>query len=99
MFGMELDENIKSFVFKYTKYIEVFQWSVMASVSTLFYMEYVRCMKKSSAPGGKIHAPSISRLQNDISSYNTFMTMVKSKLIDSFMNDERLTIFKDDPYA
>ena len=79
---MELDNKIKEFIKIHKDTIGIFQWAITASVTSLIYSEYIRCIKNKYVPVHKVHVPSIKTVSNLLSIDNKFMIMLKEKFID-----------------
>lgn len=104
---MELDSTIKEFIITNKENIEMMQWAMMSSISSLIYSEYIYCIKNKYVPVHKVHIPSIRTVQQILSIDGKLMSILKERFVDilvcnplivSYNNSPELNIFNSENF-
>lgn len=94
---MELDSTIKEFIIINKENIEMMQWAMMSSISSLIYSEYIYCIKNKYVPVHKVHIPSIRTVQQILSIDGKLMNILKERFIDILVCNPLIVAYHNRP--
>lgn len=94
---MAIHQLIKEVMTKHQKKIELFQWAVIGSISTLVYSEYISKMKQKQVPVKKIMIIPIKYVKEFLAEGSPFMDYLSNNLIDMIINNKEFIKYKHAP--
>lgn len=94
---MAIHQIIKEAMTNHKNKIELFQWAVISSITTLVYSEYISKMKQKQIPTKRIMIIPIKYVREFLSRDSNFVNMLSERLIDGIIKNELFIKFKDAP--
>ncbi len=94
---MEIHRLVKEAILKHKKKIELTQWAVMSSVSSLVYSEYLSQIRQKQKPVSRIMVPAIRNVQELLLTDGPFMNLLSEHLIDAMITDPLFKRYSDAP--
>src|SRR5699024_6218039 len=104
---MIVNEKIKRVISEHKNEVEIFQWSVINSIASLVYSEYISNMKQKTIPTKVILVPKVKLVSDLLSPSGELMNTLSNDLIDmmisnhffikyDFKNIKELILFTED---
>ena len=104
---MIVNEKIKRVISEHKNEVEIFQWSVINSIASLVYSEYISNMKQKTIPTKVILVPKVKLVSDLLSPSGELMNTLSNNLIDmmisnhffikyDFKNIKELILFTED---
>lgn len=94
---MQIHEKIKEIITAHKNKVEIIQWSVISSITSLVYSEYIIKMKQKQYPVRRILVPSINNVKSLLQPDGNFIQLLSTKLIDRIITNELFIKYKDAP--
>jgi hypothetical protein len=94
---MTKEELMNDIFIKETKNIELFQWSIVSSISSLLYSEYIKNMVKKEFPIDKVFVPKITMVKDILNPEGDFIKYLSTNLIDRIFNHDLIKRYIDLP--
>lgn len=94
---MNIHEIIKDAIKNHKQKIELTQWAIMSSISSLVYSEYLRGIVQKQVPVRIIMVPSIKYVHELLNPDNQFMQLLSEKLIDGISKNNTFMKYADAP--
>lgn len=94
---MSIHEMIKDSMTTHKNKIELLQWAVMSSITSLVYSEYLSTMKQKQVPTKKIMIAPIKYVSKLLNREGDLMKQVSEQLIDKMTENPLFQKFKDAP--
>lgn len=85
---MQIHQIIKDAITQHAKKIELIQWAIVSSVSSLVYSEYIRNITQKQVPVRMILVPSMKTLNELLHPNGQFVQLLSEKLIDGINNNK-----------
>jgi hypothetical protein len=92
---MTKEELMNDIFIKETKNIELFQWSIVSSISSLLYSEYIKNMIKKDPPIDKVFVPKITMVKDILNPEGDFIKYLSTNLIDLIFNHDLIKKYID----
>lgn len=92
---MKMNELIKDTIIKNKAKIEIFQWSIISSVASLVYSEFLKNMKQKEIPVRSVHVPSLKTVREFLKPDGELLEELSCHLIDKMNEDELFKKYKD----
>lgn len=86
---MKINEMIKEFINTHEAKVEIFQWAVVSSISSLLYSEYIKNIKQQQVPSRIIWVPQV-RTINELLEPNSYLSNLLSESLIDFMIEKEL---------
>lgn len=102
---MDYWNNVRTSITEHKQKIELTQWAMIAGISSLFYSEYLRCMKRKEIPVERIMVPAIVNVNHYLNPNTTFMKLIDENfvgyiadhpLFKKYINAPELVLFKEE---
>lgn len=94
---MKMHELMKEAMNTHKAKIEIFQWAVMAGVSSLIYSEYIKNIKQKQVPTRLILVPKIQYVCELLKTDSHFRNLLSESLIDKMIEDDLMKKYIDIP--
>lgn len=85
---MQIHQIIKDTITQHAKKIELIQWAIVSSVSSLVYSEYIKNITQKQVPVRMILVPSMKTLNELLHPNGQFVQLLSEKLIDGINNNK-----------
>ena len=94
---MSIHELIKNTMTEHKNKIELFQWAVISSVTSLVYSEYLANMKQKQIPVKRIMIAPIKYVSELLNRDGDFMKLLSEELIDGMISNPLFQKYKNAP--
>lgn len=94
---MNIHEIVKDAIKNHKQKIELTQWAIMSSISSLVYSEYLRRIVQKQVPVRILMVPSIKYVHELLNPDNQFMQLLSEKLIDGISKNNTFMKYADAP--
>lgn len=74
------------------RFVETFQWTVIDTIASLVYPEYIRHITEKNMPTSRYLVPTIKSVAEIVKPESNIMTFVSSKLINGMRDNQWMTI-------
>lgn len=95
--NMNIHEIVKDAIKNHKQKIELTQWAIMSSISSLVYSEYLRGIVQKQVPVRILMVPSIKYVHELLNPDNQFMQLLSEKLIDGISKNNTFMKYADAP--
>lgn len=102
---MRINQLVKETLNTHKNKIEIAQWAIISSVSSLIYSEYIKQITQKQVPVRIIFVPALKTIREILRPDGQFMDMLSNRLIDEMIKNKwfseyssapELILFKDD---
>lgn len=94
---MKIQELLKTVLIEHKHKIEIIQWAIISSVSSLVYSEYIIRIKQKQVPTRAILVPQIKVVESFLGDNSEFISRLSNELIDGMSNHEMLKKYLNAP--
>lgn len=94
---MQIDKTIKESIVNHKQKIELTQWSIISSIASLVYSDYIKHMKQKEFPTKVILVPSIKSVRRLLDINGSFMSLLSEHLIDNISRNPLFEKYKSAP--
>lgn len=85
---MQIDKLVKEAIINHKHKIELTQWSIISSIASLIYSDYIKRMKQKEFPVKAILVPSLKSVRRLLDINGLFIHMLSENLMDDIAKNE-----------
>ncbi len=94
---MQIDQLLKDTIKLHKDKIELIQWAIISSVSSIVYSEYIKNIRQKHRPVRLIYVPSIKTLYELLAKDGHLMQLISEKLIDDIIGNDLFSKYIEVP--
>lgn len=94
---MRINQLVKETLSTHKNKIEIVQWAIISSVSSLIYSEYIKQITQKQVPIRIIFVPALKTVREILRPDGQFMDMLSNRLIDEMMKNKWFVKYSSAP--